>query len=253
MDEQAGGETTGLAASLSARLERQSPLAEAAARDPRHPLARTLIDDDSLETPEAPDAPHASGPGDADLDNASYEAEAPVADEVDPADADDGFEAHPIPEPPRPTPMAATAEPTPLPRPVPAPKRKASPHVPIRLERNADGDDFNHLSDESRSRIEDLIARQEQLEAAPASAPDAATAVQPGAGAGPSVDTAEPPRTPTSVRPAAAAKAPKADIKASIKALKLNRDGELWTALMESRGALYGVGGFSFAINLLML
>ncbi|MEL6871785.1 MAG: ABC transporter transmembrane domain-containing protein, partial [Pseudomonadota bacterium] len=272
--EDEGGDS--FAARLNARLGQSSPLAAAAEVDPQHPLARTVITDADLQMPPEP----ADGVGDledgfepAELAEPVEGSAGQVADEdaqamspesdpaldtaarpsVDVPEAERLPDAVRSPRAPQIVQRQPAAVRAPMPKAVPAPAKNTSPNTPIRLSTTANEDDFNHLSDSSRERLESLISRHDAL-----NTPDAETTApapvseperMPPAGQEPVAETA-----PTAAASQATERrASTSDIKASLKALRLRRDGELWTALLQSRPALMSVGAFSFVINLLML
>ncbi|MEL6622604.1 MAG: type I secretion system permease/ATPase [Pseudomonadota bacterium] len=138
---------------------------------------------------------------------------------------------------------------------------------------------FNDLSPEARAKIESVIARQSADDAVF----DHESVIKPNAAANP-VSRAQPPaaaRTSgqdtgqdngqnagqnnvsapqAAIRTARAANSGNAagganaeSVRAKLDLLRINRDGELWSALMQGRSALYATGAFSFTINLLML
>ncbi|MEO0670665.1 MAG: hypothetical protein AAFZ05_01405, partial [Pseudomonadota bacterium] len=182
--EDEGGDS--FAARLNARLGQSSPLAAAAEVDPQHPLARTVITDADLQMPPEP----ADGVGDledgfepAELAEPVEGSAGQVADEdaqamspesdpaldtaarpsVDVPEAERLPDAVRSPRAPQIVQRQPAAVRAPMPKAVPAPAKNTSPNTPIRLSTTANEDDFNHLSDSSRERLESLISRHDAL------------------------------------------------------------------------------------------
>ncbi|MEO1695583.1 MAG: ABC transporter transmembrane domain-containing protein, partial [Pseudomonadota bacterium] len=168
-----------------------------------------------------------------------------------------------------------------------APPRPTTPSKSIHISRRSDDRAFQALDDGAREKIEALIAEQESDEAAfdhdrvirratPQARSEDAAKVVPDTSARTTAVPAQPRKSAKAV-PAAApgatpspagtgidTNAPKGTasgaanggrnaVRQKLELLKLNRDGELWYALMQGKRALIATAAFSFAINLLML
>ncbi|MEM1306956.1 MAG: type I secretion system permease/ATPase [Pseudomonadota bacterium] len=174
-----------------------------------------------------------------------------------------------------------------LPKPVRAPPRPTAPGKSIHVSRRADDRAFQALDDRAREKIEALIAEQENDEAAfdhdrvirratPQARSESAAKVVPDTSARAVTEPAQIGKTTKAVAAAApgtkpgpsrtggGTSAPKATpsgavnsgrnaVRQKLELLRLNRDGELWYALMQGKRALIATAAFSFTINLLML
>ncbi|MEO1720405.1 MAG: type I secretion system permease/ATPase, partial [Pseudomonadota bacterium] len=272
---------------LRARLAKSTPLsrAETAARLKARTRDVPPLERSGQSGAARTDAPtrvaeHASGSGvaaqhPAHADAATSTAAASVAS-AEPAPKATPIASHVERAPKRtrvPSPERAAP---PLPAPIRAPAKSTSAKQPIRVMRRQEDRSGQPIDDTARAKIESLIAKQEQDEAAfdHDQVIRRATPVSRNERAATDAQTQSPRPTPRDAAPsqlqpeaapdtsqrAASTRPPSAPtmsgkdtVREKLELLRLNKDGELWFALMQGKRALIATAAFSFAINLLML